>query len=401
MPETTPSTPVTLVNSPEGNPNLLNFSVGVDGIYDNNTEGGYEGGDVNWGAIANHHFEGGSLSLSYRGDYRDFAGPQAYRGTDQNLSFALSKALSRRWLVTFSQAGGIFQYGASYFSLQPVESNIVETNPYDSKTDFLSSGFSATYQKSLRWSYTLSFNYFLSRYSGLSPYGISAITTSAAASYRLTPLTTLSGTYAFSDYRYQNQGGQTQVHTAYATLSHQFRNRWSVLGSAGATRSQSAGIIDLALSPGLAQLLGSTYLSGAYNTTTYLPYFQGSLSRSLRHARFSLTGGQSVTPGNGIYLASKALNVNGFFSYTWHLSSLGFGGAYTHFGSVANAAQSYDATSFSASYGYPLARHMALSLRYDFVDYSGTPFSSVATDRDNRVTVGVVFNSKTVPITLF
>ena len=144
-PETTPSTPVTLVHSPEGNPNLLNFSVGADGIYDNNTIGGYEGGDINWGVIANHRFEGGSLSLSYHGDYRDYTGERGFKGNDENLVFAITKSLSRRWLLTYSLNGGIFQYGASYFSLQPVDSNIVEVNPFNSRTDFLSTSVSATY----------------------------------------------------------------------------------------------------------------------------------------------------------------------------------------------------------------------------------------------------------------
>ena len=211
----------------------------------------------------------------------------------------------------------------------------------------------------------------------------------------------MSGTYAFSDYQYQSQGGEAQVHTGYATLSHQFRNRWSILGSAGITRSQSAGTIDLPLPPAFVQSLGTSYVVGQYNSTTYLPYFQASVMRQLRHANFSLTGGQSVQPGNGIYLASKALNANGYFSYTWRLASIGVGGAYGRFASVANTAQSYNTASFSAVYGYPIARHLSLNLRYDFVNYSGTPFASVETDRDNRVTVGIVFNSKTVPITLF
>jgi hypothetical protein len=404
-PETAPTTPVTLAQSPEGNPNLLDFSLGARGVYDNNSQGGYEGGAVDWGVLANHHFERGSLSLNYRGDYGDYAGPQGYSGTDQSLSFAISKMLTRHWSISFSQAAGIFQYGASYFSVQPIESNTVQTNPYSSNTKFLSSGFTATYQQSLRWSYIFTTSYYLSRYTGYAPYGISAVTASGGVSYRFTALTTLTGTYSFSDYQYQNLGGQAQIHTVYATLSHQFRNRWVVLASVGGSRSQSSGVIDLALSPTLAQLLGTTYLPGSYNTTTYVPYFEGSASRQMRHMNVSVSGGQSITPGNGLYLASKNLNVSGFLSYTWRLSSLGFGASYYRLGSVSNSAQPYNTEALSASYGYPLTRHLGLNLRYDLINYSQANSSNLASllpfNRDNRFSVGIAFNSKPVPITLF
>jgi hypothetical protein len=404
-PETAPSTPVTLAQSPEGNPNILDFSLGATGVYDNNSQSGYHGGDVNWGVLANHRLERGALSLNYRGDYGDYSGGQGYSGTNQNLGFAISKMLTKHWSVSFSQSAGIFQYGASYFSVQPVESNTVQANPYSSNTKFLNSDFMATYQQSLRWSYIFSGSYFLSRYTGYAPFGISAVTASGGVSYRLTARTTLTGTYAFSDYQYQNLGGQAQIHTVYATVSHQFRNRWVVLASAGGSRSQSSGVIDLALSPTLAQLLGTTYVAGSYNSTTYVPYFEGSVSRQLRHMSVSVSGGQSITPGNGLYLASKNLNVTGYFSYTWRLSSIGFGGSYYRLGSISNSAQPYSTEAFSASYGYPITRHIGLNLRYDLVNYSQINTANLAGfvpfNRDNRFSVGIVFNSKPIPITLF
>jgi hypothetical protein len=404
-PDTAPSTPVTLVHSPEGNPNLLDFSVGADGVYDNNPSGGYEGGDITWAVIANHRLNGGSLSLNYRGDYRDYVGQRGYNGTDHNLAFAISKEVSRHWLLSFSQSAGSFKYGASYFSVQPIETNTVQVNPYSSDTKFLASGLSATYQQSLRWSYTFGGSYYLARYTGFAPYGISAVSASGEASYRLTARTSLSGTYSFSDFQYQNQGGQALIHTVFATISHRFRNSWSVLASGGGSRSQSSGVVDLGLSPGLSQLVGTTYIAGSYNTTTYVPYFQGSATRQLRHMSLSISGGQSISPGNGLLLASKNLNASGFFSYTWRLASLGFGGSYYRFGSVSNTAQPYNTETISASYGYPLTRHMALNLRYDFINYTNVSYPNLATvvpfDRDNRFSVGIIFNSKSIPITLF
>lgn len=404
-PETTPSTPVTLAQSPEGNPNILSLSIGARGVYDNNALGGYHGAAVDWGVLANHSYERGAFSLNYQGDYGDYAGRQGYSGANQNLSFAVSKMLTKHWSVSFSQAAGIFKYGASYFSVQPIESNTVQTNPYSSDTKFLSSAFTATYQQSLRLSYIFSTSYYLSRYTGYAPFGISAVTASGSAAYRLTARTTLTGTYSFSDYRYQNLGGQAQIHTVYATVSHQFLNRWTILASAGGSRSQSSGVVDLALSQPLAQLLGTSFVAGSYNTTSYVPYFEGSLSRQIRHMNVSISGGQSITPGNGLYLASKNLNATGYFSYTWRLASLGFGASYYRLGSVSNSAQPYNTEALSASYGYPLARHIGLNLRYDFINYSqvNTPnlASLVPFNRDNRFSVGIVFTSKSIPITLF
>ncbi|HWF48141.1 MAG TPA: hypothetical protein VG168_14120, partial [Bryobacteraceae bacterium] len=71
----------------------------------------------------------------------------------------------------------------------------------------------------------------------------------------------------------------------------------------------------------------------------------------------------------------------------------------------SNSAQPYSTEAFSASYGYPLTRHIGLNLRYDLINYSQVNNSNLASsvpfNRDNRFSVGIVFNSKPVPITLF
>ncbi len=148
---------------------FVNFYVFGNGIYDTQTLAGSTnvsswGEEVGGGVSASHIFRDGSLSLSYRGAYRNYSNSIFGSGTDQSLSFGISKQVTRRWGISFYQAAGIYLYGGTYFSVEPVESNLVSTNPFSPETRFLNSALSVTYQQTRRLSYSFSGDFFLNRY---------------------------------------------------------------------------------------------------------------------------------------------------------------------------------------------------------------------------------------------
>ncbi|MGI8962778.1 MAG: hypothetical protein ACR2IV_24075 [Bryobacteraceae bacterium] len=411
--EDTTTNPVTLAQPLEpGLRNYVNFYAFGNGVYDstfpidergqfNNptADHGAWGYEVGGGLTAYHDLNLGSLSLSYRGGYRNYQSSIYPSGTDQNLSLYFRNLLNRRWAFSFSQAAGMFLNGGAYFSLRPSQSNLLELNPYTQNTKFLSSSLTLSYQRSVRLSYELGGDFFLTRYGGAAPFGSTGGTGSASLLYRVTRRTTVSGTLSHGYNTYQGHAGQSYSDSLYATLSHDFSLRWHGGISAGINRVHSSGTVLLPLVLLTDSSIVDVYVPGPYNQTTAFPYLQASLTRAWKHSQFTVNAGQNVNPGNGFLLASRNDFGNGFYSYGRQKWNVGFGGNYSRLTSVSNAAGSYSSLSFSGSLGYSLVQHVGLNLRYDYADYGS--FGPIGGRIDNRVTFGFLVSSKNVPATLF
>ncbi len=408
-PADTTSNPVTLAQPFEAGRNFFNFFAYANGIFDDNsaTIGGSQsfsglGFEAGGGVTGYHEFAGGSLALNYRGGYRNYEeGASFPGGTDQNLSFQFRKTLSRRWTLTFSQSAGIFLYGGTYFGLQPTQSNFIQTNPFTSQTRFLSSSLALMYQQTLRLSYSVEGDFFLTRYNGGPAIGDTGGSGAGSIFYRFSRRTTVSGTYLHTDMQYTHKTGTTKVDSAYLTLSRDLRPQWHLGISGGFSRVNSSGTVTIPVPVSFLGQIFNFYEVGQYHQVSFLPYYQGTLSHNARRSQLMITGGESVTPGNGFVLASRSLGVSGFYSYNLsRRANLGLGGGYSRLSSLSNAiASSYSTSTFSGSWGYNLARYVGLNLRYDLADYGG--FGGYGGRIDNRVSFGFVFNSKNVPITLF
>jgi hypothetical protein len=408
-PTDTMTNPVSLVQPLEGGHNFFNFYLFADGVYDINSfqtsGGGNVGGwgvDVGGGVNGFHEFATGTVALSYRGGYRDYQTSLFPSGTDQNLSFQFKKSLTRRWAIIYSQSAGVYLYGGTYFALQPTQTNFVQTNPFASESRFLAGSISLVHQQSRRLSYSIEGDYFLNRYNLPGAIGNTGVSGSASASYRYSRRMTFSGTFTHSDMFYQRGAGTAQIDTAYVTLSRDLPSRWHLGISGGFSRVNAYGTAVIPVPIAIQNQILTAYFVGHYNTVAFLPYYQGTLSHTGHWSQFSITGGESATPGNGLYLASRTLGVSGFYSYPLfsRTTNLGFGGSYYRLSSVSNTVSgSYSTSTFSASLGHNFSRHIGANLRYDFIDYG--VFGGFTGRTDNRFSFGVVFNSRNVPITLF
>lgn len=388
---------------------FFNFFVFASGVYDstpltlngrNVNEGGW-GFDGGGGAQALKHFRGGFVSLSYRGDYREYQSTFYPSGTSQNLSLNLEKVLSRRWNFSFNANGAVFLFGGTYFGSAPTEVNNAQTNPFSSETRFLSTGIALTYRQTRRLSYVFNGEYYLDRYNLPGAIGFSGVTGSVSLLYRTTARTTVGGTYSHSYFAYQGDAGQANADTIVATVSHNFSGRWFASASGGVTRTNSSGNIHIPVLFLVGNSLLPGFVLGHYNTTRTFPSFEGTLSHPLRRSALSISAGQGISAGNGVFLASRNDFVNGYYSWRQSLrANLSFGGSINHLNSVSNnVAFSYTSSSFTGQYSYNVMRHLGANVRYDYVRY-GT-FGGVGARQDNRITFGVYFTSQTVPLTLF
>jgi hypothetical protein len=381
--------------------NFFAFANGVtdsNGAYLGNRNSGAAFGEmVGGGASGYHQFSSGSLSVYYNGDYRHYNGSNYGDGTDQTLSIFYQK-LFKRWNFTAGEVAGQFFQGGTVYSAAPGSVNpntLVQNSPIATKTQYAGTTLSATYQQSLRLSYAFTGSYFLDRYNGVGSIGSNNFIGAFSTIYRLTRRTSISGNYSHSNFLYQHNGGSSNVDAGYLTLGHDFASHWTVSASGGITRANSSGTFRIPILIG--DLQTPAYLIGPYHETNTSPYYQGTVTRFMRHTSVSLSGGEAVGPGNGYFLASKVLSVNGYINYALRRANISANGYMSRLSSVStNITGTELTTGFGAAYAYNLIRHLGFNVRYDYMKYS--TIQSLSVPSDNRISFGVYFTSKDVPL---
>jgi hypothetical protein len=389
--------------------NFLNVYAFATGLRDSNiplyngTSGASYGIDVGGGVDLRHMFETGVISLAYRGDYRDYTNGGYSDGTNQNLSLIFNKRLSRRWSFGVFTTAGIALYGGNYYSYGSSGPSSPIANPFSPETRFLTAGLSLAYQQTRRLSYAFSGTFFLTRYTYPQAIGTTGGAGAASATYRLTARTSVSGTYSHSAYYYQQNVGNAHIDSLFGTVSHRFNERTSLSVSAGLAHSSSHGE---ALLP-----VGQTIIDGApviifgrlpYNVSSWVPSFHGNFTHNWRRFLFTVSGGQTISPGNGFYLTSRDLFVTGAVSRSWNHSNISAGGGYFHLISLTGKTttnQSYDTANFALSYGYGFRRYFGFRAGYTY--FKNGSVGALTSPSDNRIFAGITFSSKSIPMTLF
>ncbi|MBV9267114.1 MAG: hypothetical protein JO061_13170 [Acidobacteriaceae bacterium] len=259
---------------------------------------------------------------------------------------------------------------------------------------------SASYQASMRLSYSVAASYFISRYNAGFSIGANDISVLGSAQYRLTRKATIAGTYSHGNYHYQHGAGDSNVDSVFGTLGYTLGNRWSLSVSGGMSRSSGNGTVRIPLNLQIGQQIVTVYATGRYQSTSYVPYYQGTVTRLMRHSSVGVSAGEGVTPGNGLFLTSRNINVNGLFVQEFRRSNISGGAYYNRLSSVSNTVTEQSNTrGLDVSYSYNLIRHVGVNARYDYINFSS--FGSYGGRADNRLTFGVYFESKDIPLGLF
>lgn len=387
--------------------NFLNIYAYGNGAYDTNAlvlsngqTGGSWGYALGGGVQLSHLWKTAQLGLSYSGGYQHYDSGFFQNGPTQNLSLGFTKQFSRRWILSLSEAAGIYRYGTSYYSTLATNTTPVITNPFAPETKYSSSQISMTYRQTRRLSYVLGGSYSLYRYNGAGGIGANDIGGSLGANYQITGRTTVGGTYSYSHYLYQHGAGHDDMNGIYGTVTHMFSRRWTGSASVGATHSAAEGIISVPVTILYGGLPITGYEVGNYSNTQWIPTIEGTLTHLYRRATVSINGGQGVSSGNGVYLASKNRYIGGLYSYNMRDSVFSLGVYYNHLTSVANTVNyGYSSGTFTAAYGHNLFRYVAANLRYDFIEYGG--LGPLGGRHDNHFTFGLSFSSKDIPVTLY
>ena len=358
------------------------------------------GYDVGGGLTVGHGLKDGTFSLSYKGDYRRYEKSSYSNGINQNLSLLFSTRLSRQWSVLLQTGGGVVSYGGQIYSESSSSGTNVLTNPLSSQSRFANAGITLTYQQTKRLSYSFGGQGFYNNYNYAGAVSSVGGTGTASLNYRTTARTTFGGSYSHSYFVYAGSTGTTNIDSGFLTLQHTFSDHWFASVSGGVSRSHAKGVISEPVTFLLGQQLVTGYIVGPYNRTSLSPNYQGSLTRNIRHAFITVSGGQGVNAGNGTLFTSKNQYGGVTYSATHRLTNFSFGGNYSRLTSLSNTTSlRYTSATASASYGFPIFHYVSGNLRYDFIHYDN--LYGLAGVNENRVSLGISFSSKSIPLTLF
>ncbi len=163
-------------------------------------------------------------------------------------------------------------------------------------TRFTNSSFTLVRQQTLRLSFEFGGDFFLDRFSTSGLAGYVGGSASGSINYRLSKKTTINGLYSFSDFSYSGLYGNSQTHGFSIGAARQFNPQWQASINVGVNRTSTSGEVQIPIDSILASLLGTPYLTGRYDTTTYYPSYQLSIARVTPRWQARIAGGQSVSP---------------------------------------------------------------------------------------------------------
>jgi len=410
------SVPGTEAGTRGGDPVDLRFYAGVSGIYDTGLQPfavdakgnlvvakGLYGEEATLGAYGTHLWEHARLGLDYWGDFRHYAPSNYLSGTDQRLALDYKVQTSKRLLFEVKGAGGIFSDGLGPFGGYSIPAYGIVDQPgltlFDDRVYFGEGGASVTYVLSAHTAATVGGKGFITRYRSAGLANLNGYALRGSLQHRASRHNTVGALYERLDFEYSGAFGQFTIDTLEGLLESQLSRHWTLDLRAGAFLAQVQGLHQTPVDPVITALLGVTTTTATYNTERVFPAGEAYASRKFRKALLTFSYIRYVTPGNGVYLASRNESGMASLSYsgTRKLSLSASGGAFVY-RSIGQGLQTYTQANGGAGFSYEILRSLHLTARYDL---RRQDISSLIYNRTSyRATLGLTFSPGIYPLRL-
>jgi hypothetical protein len=396
----------------------LRFYAGVNGVYDSSynptavdskgnlvTLSGLYGAEANIGVYGTHAWRTALLGIDYRGVFREYANDPTYSGIDQFLNIGYTYQQTRHLIYKFSGTAGILDNSLGGVSVEPaVTSANAVVNPgnqiFDARSYYLQGGVDVTYQQTARTSYTFGGQGFEVWRQSAYLVGVEGYNARGTVEHRLNKNTSVGFTYQRQHFDFPKAFGHADIDSGELFLGTNIGPRWKLTVRGGVYHAEVSGLQTVALNPVIAALLGTSSSVQAFYSESFSPSGQATLNRKFKDANLSISYGQSVVPGNGVYLTSK--NQSGFagYSYTgFRKLNLGISGGYQNLSSLGQGIPPYKIWHGGAGFTYALPWSLHLVARYDYL-YQQIE-SDVYKHTGFRTTLGLTFSPGKVPLSLW
>lgn len=364
-----------------------------------------EGVLLSFGVSGLHSWKHTTVGLDYGGSYARYNQTTYYTGLNQRILLSLTHHFSPHATFSLRNSASLSSQPIASSSLpqtvtfDPASANNPTTDFYDNRRIFLSTQASLLFQKSAHLSFNLGGLVSVTEsQGGVGLYSFTSAGANGDAQYRLTSHSTVGVLYSYTHFEYHGTFNATDIHSLSGTYAFKLSRSLEFSSYGGLSRVQSKFLEDIPLSPALTSLIGLTNGVVISYNSSFHPTFNARLSRSFQRGVAFLSSGYSVTPGNGLFLTSTALNSAAGYSYTglrtW---SFGVTATYLRASSIANVIGAYGDFGGTLSASRQIKRIMHLTLNVSAIKYQSPSF-----DGYNRLTytanLGVAFAPGNIPL---
>jgi hypothetical protein len=207
--------------------------------------------------------------------------------------------------------------------------------------------------------------------------------------------------YSYLHFSYPGILGSTGAHGVAGSYSIRLSRTLEFSGYAGAYRIESLFAQQTPVDPAIAALLGITTVQQIVYRINYTPQLSARLARVYRTGVFFIGGGQSVNPGNGVFVTSTAVSILSGYSYTglrrW---SFGVSGGYTTANSLGTVNGKYN----DSQQGMQISREISRSVHF-VASFSARQYRSPDYQNYTRnltdVRIGIGYSPGEIPIRIW
>lgn len=364
--------------------------------------GGLWGTEVGFGAYGVHSWRHTTLGLDYTGNYRYYNNNTFYNGTDQFLSLRLAHQFTRRVTIDLRGTAGSQSQALAYYAPDVYMVTGVPTNElFDNRAYFGNATVNLVYQKTARLSFSWGGQGFSVRRRSGALIGVNGYDGNSTVAYRVSRRQTIEAGYRYDHFDFTRGFGESNMHTAFLGYSVTLSRRWELRLEGGGIRTEVQGLQSFAVDPAISAITGVTTGVRAFYQLNYLPQEVVSLSGRFHYSSLQFSYNDSITPGNGIFLTSRAQYASGSYSYTglrqWNL---GLSGGYSKLRSIGQdllGTYSYYSAGLGATYNLGRSFHFTARLDGRHTSLTGAGFKR----NSYRAAVGIAFSPGEVPLSLW
>jgi hypothetical protein len=350
------------------------YDTGLSGVFLNSN--GQLGSTASFGMTISggvsgvHSWKHTKIALDYRGSAAHYAKTPSSDSTEQSLMVGITHQFTRRITLALRESAGMFSrnYGLPGLSQTvPFDSSasyIPTSDFYDNRTIYVSSQADLTLQKSTRLSFNFGGDFFLNRRRSTALYGVTGGGARGDVQYRVSSRSTIGGGYTYSHYAFHNIFSASDLHGFVGTYGIRLTKSLEFSCYGGVTRSETKFEQSVPIDPVVAALIGESVGAVIVHSVDYVPNVSARLSQTFSRGVLFISGGHTVTSGNGLFLTSEATGGNAGYTYTgrrrWSFSAQA---DYAHAKSIGNVLGYYGNVSgtLSASRQIMGAMHAVLS----------------------------------------
>lgn len=373
------------------------------------TEQSLRGYIINGGVYGSKQFKRSAVTVSGTVGYLSFRRASTFSGWNGQAVVGFSQQLGKR--AVFNTTNMIGSWNRSFGLGFGVTTPVQEIDPaldadlnddvFDTRIRFINNSNSLSYAFTPRWSASLNGGFFRTdRSRGL--ISVRGTNASGDIAYRLTRRQTLSASYGYTEFNYDDRYGNTFMQTIGVSYGWDLGNNWVMNLGAQGFRLEIDGLQTVQISPEIAAIIGQRVGLETFYRVNYFPGFSARVTKSFRKMSASVAARRTIFPGNGLLRTSRFDNISAFYSYTgirkWNFGArVGYTERENLVGFNANFRNYFGGTSV----GYQLFPTLQLNAGAMYRDVRSTTSDRDFSRNGWRFTFGISFSPGDIPLALF